>query len=192
MQTKVIVKAVLVVLLVVGGLLFRPCYSAHAADNPKPSEDAIPLEKRIEILRQMIKDLDADKQRLIEAYAERAVDFKQTQSDVEKTQVALDEQKKRIDQFTQDLGDPQKKTFTYQGKDYTRDEVQAQLKQEVNIYKIKQAELDAKKELLDARKAAKDVAFDATAALNKQRDELTAKLDQLLAELAKAKAGGDK
>jgi len=158
------------------------------------AENSIPLEKRIEMLRDKLKDIDNNKQKLVDSYGVKATAFTETQKEVAKLEAARDAEMARIDDFTKDLSDTTKVSFrlidssTNKEKDFSREQVEAQLKEEFKNLKIADATLDSKKELVEARKAAKDAAWNAVSTFNKQRDELSAKLDTMEAELAKVRA----
>ena len=158
------------------------------------AENSIPLEKRIEMLRDKLKDIDNNKQKLVDSYGVKATAFTETQKEVAKLEAARDDEMARIDAFTKDLGDTQKTSFKFNNdlKTHSREEVEAQLKEEFKNLKIADATLDAKKELVEARKAAKDAAWNAVTTFNKQRDELSAKLDTMEAELAKVPHSGSR
>ena len=151
------------------------------------AENSIPLEKRIEMLRSKVADLDNNKQKLVDAYGVKASAAKETEAEVAKMTSDLKDEMARIDKFTEDL-DTQKTSYKYQDKEYSRDDVKAQLAEEFKRYKSAEATLNAKKELLEARKTAKAAAWEAVSSFNKQRDELAAKLDTMEAELQQVRA----
>jgi chromosome segregation ATPase len=156
--------------------------------------NATSLEDKITDLRKKVADLDSKKQTLVDNYGVKASAEKEAEKDVAKAQAARDQEMARVDAFTRDLSDTKLTSFNYQddtsgkNKTFTREEVQAQLEKEFRNLKNADTILESKKELLEARQAAKDATWEAVTSFNQQRDKLNADLDEMEAKLTKVRA----
>jgi chromosome segregation ATPase len=156
------------------------CHQAKAVQ--KGIDDSIPPQQRIEILKDKLKALEQNKSKYFDAVAHEDNAVKDLSKEVDGMTDRLAAQWARIDAFNKDL-DTQKTSFTYGGKDYKRSDVEAELKRDWDAYKVAEKALDAKKDLLNARKQALDTAKSQLASLETRRDEMAAQITKMEADL---------
>ena len=150
------------------------------------AENSIPLEQRIDTLKDKLNDLKSNKSKYYDQAAKVSVDVDTLTADVAKETANLAVQWKKIDVMRGDL-DTQKVSFTYGGVDYKRGEVEKQLKQDFESYKTAESALDAKKDLFSAKKQALDAARAQLANLESLNNEMEARLEQMKAELQRVR-----
>jgi len=146
-------------------------------------ENSIPPEQRIEILKDKLKALDGNKQKYVDAYAKEAVAVDKLAADVDKMSDSVAVQWKKIELMKDGL-ETQKASIRFDnGKEFTRGEVEKQLTQDFDSYKTAEAALDAKKDLLTARKQSLAAAKEQINTLDQRRDEMAARLTKMEADL---------
>jgi chromosome segregation ATPase len=160
------------------------CHQAKAAKEGM--EESIPLEQRIDILKDKLNDLKKNKQKYYDQAAKESVEVEKLSAEVDKESKNLADQWDKIQAIRGDL-ETQKTSYHYSGHDYTRADVEKELKRDFETYKTAQAALDAKKELLGSRKEALDAAREQLSSLEGLNGEMEARLEQMKAELEKVR-----
>ncbi len=150
------------------------------------AENAIPLEQRIDTLRDKLNDLKNNKSKYYDQAAKVSVEVDTLTADVAKETANLAVQWKKIDVMRSDL-DTQKVSYTYNRVEYKRAEVEKQLQQDFDSYKTAESALDAKKDLLSAKKQALDASRAQLANLESLNNEMEARLEQMKAELQRVR-----
>jgi chromosome segregation ATPase len=157
------------------------CY--QGSHLKQDAEDSIPPEQRIDMLKGKLKGLDANKAKYVDAYAKEAVAVDQLAAEVDKLTNDVALQWKKID-LEKDALETQKASITFDnGKTYKRSEVEKALAGDFESVKTAEGALDAKKALLDARQKALATAKDQISALDQKRDDMSAELTKMEADL---------
>jgi chromosome segregation ATPase len=151
------------------------------------AEDKIPLEDRIDTLKEKLKDIKNNKSKYYDQAAKVSVEVDQLTADVAKDTVKVDTQWKNVEALRTDLDDTQRTAFHYNGADWKRSEVEKQLKQDFESYKTADGALDSKKDLLTAKKAALEAARAQLANLESLNSEMEARLEQMKADLQRVR-----
>jgi chromosome segregation ATPase len=140
------------------------------------AENAIPLEQRIDILKDKLKDFDKEKVKYFDqvAHAEREVDI--LAKDVKTSSDNLASRWTDI-QNRRDQLDTQKTRLVVGSKD--REAFEKKLSRDFETYQIDEKTLEAKKDLLDARTKALEDGKSQLATLESRKMELSAKLTRM-------------
>jgi chromosome segregation ATPase len=150
------------------------CYNTkHAGQD---IENSIPLEQRIDMLKDKLKDFDKEKVKYFDqvAHAEREVN--DLDKDVAKSQKDLDLRWADIQARNDSLD-----KVSLKGK--SLDEFKKKLSQDFDAYQIDEKTLDAKKDLLTARTKALEDGKAQLATLESRKAELQAKLTNMEEDL---------
>jgi len=152
----------------------------HATDS---MEDAVPLEQRIDILKDKLKDIENNKAKYYDQAAKEAVEVDKLTAQVDKMSADIKTQWDKIDALRDQLSDTQKTSFKFNGQSYSRTEVEKDLKQKFDAVKTAEGSLDASKDLLSARKQALQAARDQLASMESQNSEMEARLEEMKAKV---------
>jgi len=139
---------------IVGALLFGRdaiSYVTTTAGCVKDSvRDSFPIEFQIERARRMLNDLEPEIKRNLHAIAEEEVELERLQKRITEAEANLDRQKENVLRLKTDLAQG-KEAFTYAGREFTADEVRADLAHRFERYKTNEATLKTLHETYSAR-----------------------------------------
>jgi peptidoglycan hydrolase CwlO-like protein len=142
----------------------------------------VPIETEIERLRDDVARLGGETRGHFDAIAEEEVAIDNLQGDIKHVRANLERQERNIRTMREDLkSDVQ--FITYGDTQYTRRQVEHQLKHDWAAFKRAENELKVKENLLEAKKDALNAAKDKLQAMQDTRDGLAQKLETLEAEL---------
>lgn len=112
--------------------------------------DSVPVSFELERARKMIRDLDPEIQRNMHLIAKEEVDVQGLKETLAAGEKSLAKSRSQIELLTNDLkkGDS---NFVYAGKSYTSRQVEADLTQRFESYKVKQATTEKLAQVLAAR-----------------------------------------
>jgi chromosome segregation ATPase len=175
-----VVVGVVVLAFVSPALFDWVCHQGKAVKEG--AEDLVPLQQRIEILRDKLHELVRNKSTYYDQAAKQSVEVEKLTGDVATSTKNLADQWSKIEAIRNDL-DNEKTRFIYRGVEYKRAEVEKQLKQDFDSYKTAEAALDAKKDLLSAKKQALEAARSQLANMESLNTEMEARLEQMKADL---------
>jgi len=161
-------------------------FSQKVEDAKQAAVSAIPLEDRINTLKKELTDLKNNKTKYYDQAAKVSVEVDQLTADVARASADLQTQWTKIDALRGDL-DTQKVSFRYNGQDFTRAEVEKDLKQKFAAYKTAEGALDSQKDLLSAKKEALQASRDQLASLESQNTEMEARLETMRADLQRVR-----
>ena len=167
--------------LIFGGSLFSYVKTGlHSAQNRIRSE--VPLEFEIERARQAVAQLVPEVRRSMHVIAEEQVAVANLRESVDKRELALADQEEAILALTEDLktGDTQ---FVYAGHRYSQREVEKDLAERFNRFKIAEETVRQEKELLVAKERALEAHRETLENILSQRKSLEVEIERLEARL---------
>lgn len=141
------------VLLLVGLLFGRDAFSyatTSAGWVRQSVRDSVPVSFELERARQMIRDLDPEIQRNMHLIAKEEVDVQGLKDQLATGEKNLTKNRSEIERLTKDLKRGES-TFVYCGKSYTSRQVEADLTQRFETFKVKQATCEKLGQILAAR-----------------------------------------
>ena len=136
------------------GLLFGRDAFSYASTSfgwvRQSVRDSVPVSFELERARQMIRDLDPEIQRNMHLIAKEEVDVQGLKDQLVTGEKNLVKNRSEIERLTKDLKRGES-TFVYCGKSYTSREVEADLTQRFETFKVKQATCEKLGQILAAR-----------------------------------------
>jgi len=142
----------------------------------------VPLEFEIERIRHEVEQLIPDMKKNFSVIAEEMVAVENLQKEVTVTRANLRQQKDNILTMTKDL-ETGATTLVYDGRPYGAEQVRGKLTKDFASYKICEAELRSKEQLLDAKERSMETAREQLNSMKQQKQELEIQIAELEAEL---------
>lgn len=170
----------------VGALIFGGSAYSYVKTGLHTAQDRIrnevPLEFEIERARAAVADLVPEVRRSMHLIAEEQVAVANLQSSIEKRELAMADQEEAILALTHDLknGDSH---FVYAGHKYSQRDVEKDLAERFNRFKIAEETLKQEKELLVAKEKALNTHRDTLESILSQRKSLEVEIERLQARL---------
>ena len=168
----------------VGALIFGGSAFSYVKTGLQTAQDRIksevPLEFEIERARAAVADLVPEVRRSMHVIAEEQVAVASLQKSIERRELALADQEEAILALTHDLkgGDTQ---FVYAGHRYSQHEVEKDLAERFNRFKIAEETVRQEKELLIAKEKALNTHRETLESILSQRKSLEVEIERLQA-----------
>jgi DNA repair exonuclease SbcCD ATPase subunit len=176
------------VLAVVSPTLFSAVWY-YCGQGVKNAEDSVPLETRLEVLKQRIDALKKNEQKYYDAAAHQWKELEHQRKEVRDLAGNLDKVwNEEILPLKADLDDTKKTSLFGRDKIPTRASAEAELSRRYKKYEDVKQEFENKKEVLASAEEAQTETEKNLATLTDQRKEMESKLKQLAARLNKVKA----
>lgn len=142
----------------------------------------VPLEFEIERIRDEVARLVPDMKKNFSVIAEEMVAVENLHKEVAVTRANLQQQKDNILTMTKDL-ESGATTLVYDGKPYSAERVREKLTKDFASYKICEAELRSREQLLDAKERSLETAREQLGSMKQQKQELEVQIAEIEAEL---------
>lgn len=157
------------------------------------AKDQVPTKFELERIRHEIKNLDGDISQMVRPIAEHRVVVEKMRKDIAKSQANIDEQKKKYLEIIEEL-EAGKKNFTVAGRKLTRDQVDNQLRRDMDHLKVMEKNVKTQHQLLEAKEAALKGTQEQLAKVVTKKREYEVRLAELEAQAEQvevAKIGSD-
>lgn len=145
------------------------------------AKDQVPTKFELERIRHEIKNLDGDISQMVRPIAEHRVVVEKMRKDIAKSQANIDEQKKKYLEIIEEL-EAGKKNFTVAGRKLTRDQVDNQLRRDMDHLKVMEKNVKTQHQLLEAKEAALKGTQEQLAKVVTKKREYEVRLAQLETE----------
>ncbi|MCA9030786.1 MAG: hypothetical protein KDA66_08260 [Planctomycetaceae bacterium] len=184
MVKKIVVGSL--VLTVVGGLIFGRDAVSYVRTGFTSVQDTVrsnvPLEFEIERAKQEVAELLPEIRKSVTSIAQQQVEVERLSKAIENREKALAEQEEAIMSLSDDLksGD---EMFVYAGHRYTQSEVEKDLAERFNRFKIAEDTLKRERELLVSKESALASHREALESMLSQRKGFEVELERLQARL---------
>jgi chromosome segregation ATPase len=147
---------VVVILCVIGGLLFGGDLVSYVRSTIKSVQrsvkDAVPIEFELKRARDTLEQIIPEMHANIRLIAQEEVEVAALNSDIEKSQKALADERMRIARLRKSL-DVQPAVYTFAGRTFTRTQVKQDLAQRFERFKEAELVLASKQKLLERRQS---------------------------------------
>ncbi len=142
----------------------------------------VPIEFEMERAKHEVEQLVPEIHRSLKVVAEQQVEVENLRATIEKKAVALGDQEEAILALNEDLksGDEQ---FVYAGYSYTANEVQRDLTERFNRFKVAEATLKDQQHILAAKEQALSSHTETLEGMLSQKKDLEVRLEQLMARM---------
>ncbi len=142
----------------------------------------VPIEFELERAKKAVEELVPEIHRSLKVVAEQQVEVENLRATIEKKTAALEEQEEAILALNEDLksGDEQ---FVYAGYSYTANEVQRDLTERFNRFKVAEATLKDQQQILAAKEQALESHTETLEGMLSQKKDLEVQLEQLMARM---------
>ncbi len=169
-------------LALVGGLVFGKDLTSYLHSSARAirtaAKDAIPIEFELQRAKDLLEGILPEMQTNVRVIATEEVEVASLESDVQRNQKALEQEQARLAQMA-DAMSIQQVSYTFGGRDYTREQVKNDLARRFDRYKEAESVQESKKRLLESRKGSLVAAMQR---LEKTREQ-KALLEQKIATL---------
>jgi chromosome segregation ATPase len=147
----------------------------------KDANDQLPVEVEIQRLQHEVNQIVPDMKNNIVAIGQETVAVRSLKKEVETIEANLGKQKADMLAASEQI-ERNERYVVYKDREYTTSQAKDKLARELEIYKRNRAELQAKKDLLDARERSLESAKEQLAAMKDQKRELEIQLARLEAK----------
>jgi hypothetical protein len=170
----------------IGGLVLGKEMFSYARTGLASARDTfrreVPLEFEIERARQEVEQLLPEVRKSLHLVAEEQVEVGQLKTSLAKREAGLAEQEEAILSLSDDLKSSDAR-FVYAGHHYSRNEVEKDLAERFNRFKIAEETVKRERQLLSAKEAALTANQDTLEGMLSQKKNLEAELERLEARL---------
>jgi peptidoglycan hydrolase CwlO-like protein len=170
----------------VGGMVFGTDVFSYARTGYNTARDKIrsevPIEFEIERAKQEVEQLLPEVRKSMHVIAEGQVEIEQLRKSIERKEKSLEEQEEAILSLNEDLKSGDTK-FVYANRRYTVSEVEKDLAERFNRFKIAEETVKREKELLAAKEQAISAHRETLEGMLSQKKNLEAELERLNARV---------
>lgn len=159
-----------------GSYLRSSCHSVQVS-----IKDNIPVEFQLRRARDLLDGVGPQLHENIRRVAEQEVEIASLKGELDQSRQGLAEEKHRIQVLRNCLGTSQT-SFTFDGVDYTREQVEHDLGRQFAHFRESESALKARQQLLESRQQALAAAIDAMEAAKAQKATLEAQVEGLEAQ----------
>lgn len=159
-----------------GSYLRSSCHSVQVS-----IKDDIPVEFQIRRARDLLDGVGPELHENIRRVAEQEVEIASLKGELDQSRQGLVDEKHRIQVLRNCLGSSQT-SFTFDGVDYTREQVEHDLGRQFAHFRESESALKARQQLLESRQQALAAAMDAMEAAKAQKATLEAQVEGLEAQ----------
>ena len=180
MITKLLSKSVLVGLLVliIGGLLFGTDVLSYVT---------VPIEFELKRAKDLLEDIIPEMHANIRLIAQEEVEIAALKNDIEKSLVAMEEEKARISKL-RDALDIQKASYSFGDREFSRTYVKDDLSNRFERYKESEDVLAGKQKLLETRQKSLESAMTMLEKTRSRKSLLENKIESLTSQYRLVKA----
>ena len=175
----------------VGTMIFGTDAVSYMSTGYNEVRDAVrkevPIEFEIERARHEVEQLVPEIHKSLHVIAEQQVEVENLKETIDHKVASLEEQEEAILALNEDLksGDTQ---FVYAGHRYTSKEVQRDLAERFNRFKVAEETLNAQRQILAAKEKALDAHSDTLEGMLSQKKDLEVQLERLEAKMRTVEA----
>jgi len=193
MITKLLSKSVLVVLLVllIGGLFFGKDVLSYVSSSVNSArtlvKDTVPIEFELKRAQDLLEDIIPEMHANIRLIAQEEVEIAALKSDIEKSQVAMEEEKARISKLRDSL-EIQQASYSFGNTQYSRTYVKDDLSNRFERYKESEDVLAGKQKLLETRQKSLESAMTMLEKTRSRKSLLENKIESLTSQYRLVKA----
>jgi BMFP domain-containing protein YqiC len=180
-----------------GGLLFGKDAVSYVKSSAKgvrtAVKETVPIEFELRRARDLLEDIIPEMQANIRLIAEEEVEVAALKGEIAKNREGLDDEQSKIKTVRGALEQPRAQ-YCFAGRDFTRDEVKADLAARFDRYKESEVVLASKVKVLQAREKSLDAARQMLAKTTSEKRILESRIEALASQyrLVKAASVGSK
>ncbi|MBN2590076.1 MAG: hypothetical protein JXA96_09450 [Sedimentisphaerales bacterium] len=193
MITKLLSKSVLAGLLalLIGGLFFGTDVLSYVSSSVKSArtvvKDSVPIEFELRRAKDLLEDIIPEMHANIRLIAQEEVEIAALKNDIEKSQVAMEEEKARISKLRDSL-DIQKAAYSFGDREYSRSYVKDDLSNRFERFKESEVILAGKQRLLETRAKSLESAMTMLEKTRSRKALLEDKIESLTSQYRLVKA----
>ncbi len=193
MLMKWLKKSVLIVagVFVIGGFLFGKDVVSYVSSSAKSVQtavkDAVPIEFELRRAKDLLEDIIPEMHANIRLIAQEEVEIAALKNDIEKSQVAMEEEKARITKLRDSL-EIQQAAYSFRDREYSRTYVKDDLSNRFERFKESEVILAGKQRLLETRSKSLESAMTMLEKTRSRKALLEDKIESLTSQYRLVKA----